>query len=122
MKKLIILSLFCFEALAVDSFSVSRRLGTDGERGTQILQLICADEKCLVTSGIDDKSSEKKEISKSQADEIFKLAEASMPKSILKPGHTHAFSLEKGNKKIEVQTPEASLMKIEYKLQQLVAP
>lgn len=122
MKKLIILSLFCFEAFALDSFSVSRRLGTEGERGTQILQLICADEKCLITSGIDDKTSEKKEISKAQADEIFKAAKASMPKSVLNKNYTHSFTLEKDNKKIEVQAPEAALLKIEYKLQQLVAP
>jgi hypothetical protein len=109
-------------AFGADSFSIHRFLGSKGDAGQEVLQLVCVKKECLVTSSLNDSVLEKKKIKLQEAQDIFKSAELALKASSDLEKTNTRFSLERQGVTLQSAKATASLLLVEQKLKQSLRP
>ena len=109
------------QAFALDSFSILRPLGTNGDQGTESLELICVKDACQISTLRNDKITNKKGIMRSEANTFFQSAKSTLtasssPKTEDSNLHSPAIELELNNAVLKSQTLSPSILALEGKL------
>lgn len=127
-KLLIILSFYSTCSWSMESFTIIRNLGTTGKTGTQILQLLCTQENCQLSSAHNDHTSERATLTLKEASSFFKSAQVAL-KMIPDRESTSqlvlpkiVFIYEKGSLKNQSKISTPELLLLENKLQKRLGP